>query len=390
MSVEYNCILIRFGEIFLKGNNRKYFEDLLINNIKAALKPLKYTFLRSQGRYYVEDFDNADEIIQRLKKVFGIHSVSPALKVKTDKETLFEAAVGMSPMSGKFRVTVKRADKRLPFTSAEMAGNIGGALLRASGGKLKVDLFDHDFDLNVDIRDNGYSYLFYDKIPCAGGLPVGCSGSGMLLLSGGIDSPVAGWLMAKRGVRLHAVHFHSFPYTGEPALQKVKDLAEKLSKYTGQVNLHVVPFTAIQYAIHENCPASFMITIMRRFMMRIAEKIAAKEGCGALITGESLGQVASQTMQSMNVTNSVVKLPVFRPVVAFDKEEIIDIAQKIDTFEISIRPYEDCCTVFLPKNPVIRPKISEAEEYEKALDIDSLVEKAVADTEELIITPMTE
>ena len=292
MSVEYNCILIRFGEIFLKGNNRKYFEDLLINNIKAALKPLKYTFLRSQGRYFVEDFENADEITERLKKVFGLHSVSPALKVKTDKETLFEAAVKMSPMSGKFRVTVKRADKRLPFTSAEMAGNIGGALLRASGGRLKVDLFDYDFDLNVDIRDNGYSYLFYDKIPCAGGLPVGSSGSGMLLLSGGIDSPVAGWLMAKRGVRLHAVHFHSFPYTGEPALQKVKDLAEKLSHYTGQVNLHVVPFTEIQYAIHEKCPASFMITIMRRFMMRIAEKIARKKECGALITGESLGQVA--------------------------------------------------------------------------------------------------
>lgn len=387
MSVEYNCILIRFGEIFLKGNNRKYFEDLLINNIKAALKPLKYTFLRSQGRYFVEDFENADEITERLKKVFGLHSVSPALKVKTDKETLFEAAVKMSPMSGKFRVTVKRADKRLPFTSAEMAGNIGGALLRASGGGLKVDLFDYDFDLNVDIRDNGYSYLFYDKIPCAGGLPVGCSGSGMLLLSGGIDSPVAGWLMAKRGVRLHAVHFHSFPYTGEPALQKVKDLAEKLSHYTGQVNLHVVPFTEIQYAIHEKCPASFMITIMRRFMMRIAEKIARKKECGALITGESLGQVASQTMQSMNVTNSVVGLPVFRPVVAFDKEEIIDIAQKIDTFDISIRPYEDCCTVFLPKNPVIRPRISEAEEYERALDIDALIEKAVENTEEIVITP---
>lgn len=387
MSVEYNCILIRFGEIFLKGNNRKYFEDLLINNIKAALKPLKYTFSRSQGRYFVEDFENADEVTERLKKVFGLHSVSPALKVKTDKETLFEAAVKMSPMSGKFRVTVKRADKRLPFTSAEMAGNIGGALLRASGGRLKVDLFDYDFDLNVDIRDNGYSYLFYDKIPCAGGLPVGCSGSGMLLLSGGIDSPVAGWLMAKRGVRLHAVHFHSFPYTGEPALQKVKDLAEKLSHYTGQVNLHVVPFTEIQYAIHEKCPASFMITIMRRFMMRIAEKIARKKECGALITGESLGQVASQTMQSMNVTNSVVGLPVFRPVVAFDKEEIIDIAQKIDTFEISIRPYEDCCTVFLPKNPVIRPRISEAEEYERALDIDALIEKAVENTEEIVITP---
>ena len=387
MSVEYNCILIRFGEIFLKGNNRKYFEDLLINNIKAALKPLKYTFLRSQGRYFVEDFENADEVTERLKKVFGLHSVSPALKVKTDKETLFEAAVKMSPMSGKFRVTVKRADKRLPFTSAEMAGNIGGALLRASGGRLKVDLFDYDFDLNVDIRDNGYSYLFYDKIPCDGGLPVGCSGSGMLLLSGGIDSPVAGWLMAKRGVRLHAVHFHSFPYTGEPALQKVKDLAEKLSHYTGQVNLHVVPFTEIQYAIHEKCPASFMITIMRRFMMRIAEKIARKKECGALITGESLGQVASQTMQSMNVTNSVVGLPVFRPVVAFDKEEIIDIAQKIDTFEISIRPYEDCCTVFLPKNPVIRPRIPHAAEHERAPDIDALIEKAVENTEEIVITP---
>ena len=192
MSVEYNCVLIRFGEIFLKGNNRKYFEDLLINNIKSALKPFKYTFLRSQGRYYIEDFENIDEIVSALTKVFGIHSVSPALKVKTDKETLFEAAVKMSPMSGKFRVTVKRADKRLPFTSEEMAGNIGGALLRASGGKLKVDLFDHDFDLHVDIRDNGYSYLFYDKIPGAGGLPVGCSGNGMLLLSGGIDSPVAG------------------------------------------------------------------------------------------------------------------------------------------------------------------------------------------------------
>ena len=335
MSVEYNCVLIRFGEIFLKGNNRKYFEDLLINNIKSALKPFKYTFLRSQGRYYIEDFENIDEIVSALTKVFGIHSVSPALKVKTDKET-----------------------------------------------------FDHDFDLHVDIRDNGYSYLFYDKIPGAGGLPVGCSGNGMLLLSGGIDSPVAGWLMAKRGVRLHAIHFHSFPYTGEPALQKVKDLAEKLSRYTGQVNLHVVPFTAIQYAIHENCPASFMITIMRRFMMRIAEKIARKEECGAIITGESLGQVASQTMQSMNVTNSVVKLPVFRPVVGFDKEEIIDIAKKIDTFEISIRPYEDCCTVFLPKNPVIRPKISDAEEYERALDVETLVDQAVAGTEELIITPM--
>ena len=238
----------------------------------------------------------------------------------------------------------------------------------------------------MDIRDNGYSYLFYDKIPGAGGLPVGCSGSGMLLLSGGIDSPVAGWLMAKRGVRLNAIHFHSFPYTSELALQKVKDLAARLSGYTGGVKLFVVPFTEIQYAIHEKCPESFMITIMRRFMMRIAERIARREECGAIITGESLGQVASQTMQSMNVTNSVVTLPVFRPLIGFDKEEIIDISQKIDTFDISIRPYEDCCTVFLPKNPVIRPKIGEAVEYENRLDVDALIEDAVQRTTEEFIT----
>ena len=387
MSVEYNCILIRFGEIFLKGHNRKFFEDLLICNIKSALKPLKYTFLRSQGRYYVEDAkEETSEIMSRLTRVFGIHSVSPAVKVRTDEEELFKTAIAMSPMTGKFRVTVKRADKRLPFTSAEMAGKIGGALLKASGGKLKVDLFDYDFELNVDIRDNGYSYLFYDKIPGAGGLPVGCSGSGMLLLSGGIDSPVAGWLMAKRGVRLNAIHFHSFPYTSELALQKVKDLAARLSGYTGGVKLFVVPFTEIQYAIHEKCPESFMITIMRRFMMRIAERIARREECGAIITGESLGQVASQTMQSMNVTNSVVTLPVFRPLIGFDKEEIIDISQKIDTFDISIRPYEDCCTVFLPKNPVIRPKIGEAVEYENRLDVDALIEDAVQRTTEEFIT----
>ena len=387
MSVEYNCILIRFGEIFLKGHNKKYFEDLLINNIKSALKPLKYTFLRSQGRYYIEDAaDISSEIVSRLTRVFGIHSVSPAVKVKTDEEELFKAAVAMSPMSGKFRVTVKRADKRLPFTSAEMAGKIGGALLKASGGKLKVDLYDFDFELNVDIRDNGFSYLFYDKIPGAGGLPVGCSGNGMLLLSGGIDSPVAGYLIAKRGVRINAVHFHSFPYTSELALQKVKDLAAKLARYTGGVKLFVVPFTDIQYAIHEKCPESFMITIMRRFMMRIAERLARREECGAIITGESLGQVASQTMQSMMVTNSVVSLPVYRPLIGFDKEEIIDISKKIDAFDISIRPYEDCCTVFLPKNPVIRPRIAEAVEYEKNLDVDALIDAAVENTVEEFIT----
>ena len=389
MAVEYNCILIRFGEIFLKGDNRKYFESLLIRNINDALRGLKYTFVRSQGRYYIEKYfqEDKDEIISRLTKVFGIHSVSPTVKVPTDVEELGRVAAEITPKSGKFRVTVKRADKRLSMTSTEFAAAIGGKLLKASGGKLKVDLFDYDFELFVDIRENGYSYLFYEKIMGAQGLPTGCSGNGMLLLSGGIDSPVAGYVMAKRGIRLYAIHFHSFPYTSELALQKVKDLAKKLTAYCGEIKLYVVPFTEIQYAIHDKCPEEFMITIMRRFMMRIAERIARANNCGAIITGESLGQVASQTMQSIIVTNSVVTLPVYRPLIGSDKSEIIDIANKIDTFEISIRPYEDCCTVFLPKNPVIKPKLSDAEEFESRLDVETLIEKAVAETAEEIIAP---
>lgn len=387
MAVEYNCILIRFGEIFLKGDNRKYFESLLIKNINTALKEIKYTFVRSQGRYYIENYapEDKDEIISRLTKVFGIHSISPTVKVSTDIEEIGRVASEITPKSGKFRVTVKRADKRLGMTSTEFAAAIGGKLLKASGGKLKVDLFEYDFELFVDIRENGYSYLFYDKIMGAQGLPTGCSGNGMLLLSGGIDSPVAGYVMAKRGIRLYAIHFHSFPYTSELALQKVKDLAEKLTAYCGEIKLFVVPFTEIQYAIHNKCPEEFMITIMRRFMMRIAEKIAVANNCGAIITGESLGQVASQTMQSIIVTNSVVKLPVYRPLIGADKYEIIDIANKIDTFDISIRPYEDCCTVFLPKNPVIKPKLADAVEYESRLDIDGLIDQAIEGTEEITI-----
>lgn len=383
MAVEYNSILIRFGEIFLKGDNRYYFENLLIKNIKSALSGYNYEFVRSQSRYYVENFapEDKDDIIAALTKVFGIHSVSPTVKLKTDVEEIGRVAAEISPKTGKFRVTVKRADKRFYMTSPEIGAKIGGMMLKASGGKLKVDLFDYDFEVFVDVRENGYSYLFYDKIMGAQGLPTGCSGNGMLLLSGGIDSPVAGWLMAKRGIRLYAIHFHSFPYTSELALQKVKDLAKKLTAYCGDINLFVVPFTEIQYAIHKHCPAEFMITIMRRFMMRIAERIARENNCGAIITGESLGQVASQTMQSIIVTNSVVTLPVYRPLIGLDKYEIIDIANKIDTFDISIRPYEDCCTVFLPKNPVIKPKLADAIEFENRLDIEPLIDAAIKNTE---------
>ena len=382
MAVEYNCILIRFGEIFLKGNNRNYFESLLIKNIKNSLKGLNYRFSKTQGRYYIEEFapEDMDEIISRLTKVFGIHSISPTVKVKTDVEEMCKIAHAISPTEGTFRVTVKRADKRFPMTSMELGAKIGGYMLNKTGGRLKVDLFDYDFELFVDLRESGYSYLFYDKIMGAQGLPTGCSGNAMLLLSGGIDSPVAGYVMAKRGLRIFAIHYHSFPYTSELALQKVKDLAKKLTAYCGDIKLAVVPFTEIQYAIHEHCPEEFMITIMRRFMMRIAERVAIKNDCGAIITGEALGQVASQTMQSIQVTNSVVTLPVFRPLIGSDKAEIIDIANKIDTFDISIRPYEDCCTVFLPKNPVIKPKLQDAIEYENRLDIEALIEKAVNDT----------
>lgn len=382
MEVKYNCILIRFGEIFLKGNNRAYFESLLIKNIKNSLTGIDYRFSKTQGRYYIEEFnpEDMDEIISRLTKVFGIHSISPTVKVKTDFDEICKAAASITPSQGVFRVTVKRADKRFPMTSMELGAKIGGYLLKHTGGKLKVNLFEYDFDLNVDLRESGYSYLFYDKIMGAQGLPTGCSGNAMLLLSGGIDSPVAGYVMAKRGLRIFAIHYHSFPYTSELALQKVKDLAKKLTAYCGDIKLAVVPFTEIQYAIHEHCPQEFMITIMRRFMMRIAERIAIKNECGALITGEALGQVASQTMQSIQVTNSVVTLPVFRPLIGSDKSEIIDIANKIDTFDISIRPYEDCCTVFLPKNPVIKPKIEDAVEYESRLDIDALIDKAVENT----------
>lgn len=378
MAAEFNTILIRYGEIFLKGNNKRYFESLLIKNIKAALEGIDCKFVRSQSRFYIEGFSLSDknEVISRLTKVFGIHSISPAVKTPTNLEKIGEIAASVSPKSGKFRVTVKRADKKITLKSMEVAAIIGGEMLKRSPS-LKVDLFKYDFELNVDIRENGYSYIFFESIPGAQGLPAGCSGKAMLLLSGGIDSPVAAYLMAKRGLNIACVHYHSFPYTSELALQKVVDLAARLRPYIPNIELYVVPFTEIQYAIHEHCPKEYMITIMRRFMMRIAERLAKEKKCGALITGESLGQVASQTIESINVTNSVVSLPVFRPLIGSDKEEIIEIAQKIGTFDISIRPYEDCCTVFLPKNPIIHPKIEDAVRFEKNLDIEGLIQKAI-------------
>ncbi|MDR0696734.1 MAG: tRNA 4-thiouridine(8) synthase ThiI [Christensenellaceae bacterium] len=378
----YDVIVIRYGELFLKGANKSWFESVLAKNIKFALKGHKYDFQRARSRAYIENFENddIDLIINKLNKVFGIHSLSIAKKIKTDIANIKVLASQISPKNGTFRVTVNRVDNNIKTRSMDIAADIGGYMLSRAVG-LKVNLFNHDFELNVDIRENGYSYIFYDKINCAGGLPYSSGGKGMLLLSGGIDSPVAAYMMAKRGVKITAVHFYSFPYTGELALQKVKDLINKLNPYIPRMDLYIVPFSHVQESIDKNCPVEYAITLARRFMMRIAQIIAKKRGCGCLITGESLGQVASQTMESINVTNNVIDLPVLRPLIGLDKSEIVSIAQKIDTYEISIRPFADCCTAFLPDKPVIHPTIDKAIEYETKLNIDELTDKAISEME---------
>ncbi len=351
-------ILLRFSEIFLKGNNRKFFEKKLIDNIKETLKSYEYRFSTSQNRYVVSDYDVdlETEIVERLKKVFGIYSLSVANKVKTDFDEIRKAAVDLfddTPL--KFRVTVRRADKRVEIPSPVMAAEIGGDILEKYP-ETSVDLTNFDKEVYVDIRENGYTYIFLDKIHCAGGMPVGSSGKALCLLSGGIDSPVAAYMMAKRGLQIDAIHFHSMPYTSEQAKEKVVSL--------------------------EFCPPEYMITIMRRIMMRISERLAMQINAGALVTGESLGQVASQTMQSITVTNKVIeRLPVFRPLIGFDKEEIVKISKHIDAFETSILPYQDCCTIFLPKNPVIRPKLELIERAEKALDVEGLIKRAMDNIE---------
>ena len=383
-------IIIRYGEIFLKGKNKSYFESLLVSNIKSSLSGIKHTFNRSQGRFFVENFseDDESEIVDRLKKVFGIYSLSVADKVETKySEDFADIRASIKALSQKledentlncpkFRVTVKRADKRIPITSADIAADFGGIVLENTS--FKVDLKRFDYEINVDIRENGWSFVYSEIILGAGGLPVGCSNRGLLLLSGGIDSPVAAYMMAKRGMKLMAIHFASPPYTSERAKQKVVELRDIVSKYTTDMKLMVVPFTDIQLAIHEYCPAEYMITIMRRFMMRIASIVAEENDLKAIITGESLGQVASQTVESMTSTEDAALLPIFRPLIAFDKEETMTLAKKIGTFEVSIEPFEDCCTIFLPKNPAIKPKLDTVRKAEQAIpNAEELIKKAI-------------
>lgn len=376
-------IVIRYSEIFLKGKNFGFFEKKLLNNIKEKLSQFDCDVLRTNKRFLVENFDAKQEkkIVNALLTVFGICSISVAVKLVTDLKIINDYVSSIKIKTQNFRVTVNRADKRFPITSIDYSKSLGGIILK-NNSDVSVDLHNPQTTVFVDIRENGYTLVYTDVIDCLGGMPVGTSGSGLLLLSGGIDSPVAGYMMARRGMAINALHFHSYPYTSENAKNKVIELAGIIKKYTGSIKLHIVSFTHIQEAIHKHCDGDFMITLMRRIMYRIAERLAIQKGYQCIITGENLGQVASQTVESMTVTNAVVeKLPIFRPLISFDKEDISNIAVKIGTFDTSILPYEDCCTVFLPKHPVIKPKLEKCLKEESKLDIDALIDEAMSNIE---------
>lgn len=379
-------IIVRYSEIHLKGNNKEFFESALISNLKFALRNYKFDFARSNARYIIRNFDEAilPQLIAVVKNVFGVHSLSVAEEVPSTYEEIRRAALTLAPLHGTFKVNTNRADKRFPMKSMQLSAEIGGDVLECNN-KLAVDLHNPQAVINIDIRENGKTFVFRDIIKGVNGMPVGTGGKAVAMLSGGIDSPVAVYLMAKRGMTIRAVHFHSFPYTSMQARQKVLDLAKIVKKYTLHMTVDVVSFTEIQTEIHEKCPEEFMITIMRRFMMRIAERLAKANGAGAVITGESLGQVASQTLESITSTNSVATLPVFRPLIGFDKDDIIEISERIGTYETSILPYEDCCTIFLPKRPVTKPRLSTVEKIESVLDVEKLVENALANVESIVI-----
>lgn len=376
-------IIIRYCEIHLKGNNRGFFERIFAENMEKALKGVKHEIRKQSGRYVVEGFavDDAEEIAARLRKVFGVHTLSVALKVNTSLDEIFGAVKTFDPKNGTFKIETHRADKTFPLNSMQISAEIGGRLLEFNP-KLRVDVHNPQTTIGIDLRENGTTLVFSDLIYGVGGMPVGSAGKGMLLISGGIDSPVAGYMMAKRGMKIECVHFHSYPYTNMQAREKVEELAKILAEYSCGTTLNVVKVTHIQEEIHKKCNGDYMVTLLRRFMMRIAERLAKKCGAQCIITGESLGQVASQTIEGMTSSGSVVKnLPILRPLCGFDKNEIIEKSRAMGAFEISIRPYEDCCTVFLPKHPVIHPKNSDVLEEEAKLDIEALINEALSTLE---------
>ena len=380
------AIIVRYCEIHLKGKNRGFFEKLLQKNIQNSLSDIKHDLRVMHSRYLIENYSDEDynAIIEKLGKIAGIHTVSPSFVVKNDYNEIMKAAISLcADKKGTFKVETNRADKTFEMDSMAVSRTLGGDIL-AEYPSLKVDVKNPQFTVNVDIREDGNTFVYTDVIHCLSGMPVGSAGKGLLLISGGIDSPVAGYLTCKRGMKIDCLHFHSFPYTGEAAKQKVIDLTKRIGDFNGGINLYVVSFTHIQEAIHKNCPEEFMITLMRRFMMRIAERLSVRLGDQAIITGESLGQVASQTIESITSSNSVVeKLPVLRPLVMFDKLDIIEIAKKIDTYDTSILPYEDCCTVFLPRFPAIKPDLRKVIAAENRLDVEGLISEAMKDIERI-------
>ncbi len=389
----FTAFLIKYAEIGIKGRNRYLFEDALVHQIKFSLKKCEGEFYvhKTQGRIFVDaqtDFD-FDEVVEHLQRVFGISGICPVVHVEDEGfeklcDTVVNYIAEVYPDRNKtFKVQARRARKNYPKDSMTINMDMGEAILKAYP-EMKVDVHKPDILLNIEVREQ--IYIYSEIIPGPGGMPVGTGGKAMLLLSGGIDSPVAGYMIAKRGVKIDAVYFHAPPYTSERAKQKVVDLARLVSRYTGPIYLHVINFTDIQLYIYEKCPHEELTIIMRRYMMRIAEHIARETECLGLITGESIGQVASQTMNSLIATNEVCELPVYRPLIGFDKQEIVEVSEKIGTYETSILPFEDCCTIFVAKHPVTKPNLNVIRRHEHNLDekIDELVETALK-TDEVII-----
>ena len=389
----YRAFLIKYAEIAIKGKNRYIFEDALVEQIKYQLREVegKFRIVKEMGRIFVyaeTDFDY-EETVEALKRVFGIFSICPAVvledqgfdKLAEDVADYVKKLYGDKALT--FKVNTRRNKKTYPMQSMEVSSALGGVILDACPN-MKVDVHKPDVFVNVEIRSK--IYLYSENIPGSGGMPLGTNGSAMLLLSGGIDSPVAGYMIAKRGVKIDAVYFHAPPYTSERAKQKVVDLAKLVAKYSGPIRLHVVNFTDIQLYIYDKCPHEELTIIMRRYMMKIAEEFAKKDGCLGLITGESIGQVASQTIHSLAATNEVCTLPVFRPVIGFDKQEIVDVALKINTYETSILPYEDCCTIFVAKHPVTKPNLQVIKRSEEKLQdkIEEMLKEAVETAETII------
>lgn len=380
-------ILLKYGEIALKGLNKNTFESIMIKNIKYRLKKIgKFSVTKAQSTVYVEPENpetDLNEALEALKKIFGIASICRVCVCEKNFEDICTQSVEylseILPYAKTFKVTAKRADKAFPMKSPEICNQLGGVLLERFPN-LSVDVKNPEITVTVEIRDTN-AYVHAENIKGAGGLPVGSSGNALLLLSGGIDSPVAGYMMAKRGIHISAIHYVSPPYTSERARLKVEQLCEKMTDYCGNIAFFCVPFTEIQEAIKNNCPEEYFTIIMRRIMMEIAQQIAEKDECLALITGESVGQVASQTLSAIRCTDAVCRMPVFRPLIGMDKTEIVEISRKIDTFDISTLPYEDCCTVFTPKHPKVRPALSDVEKVQAQFDFSNLIKKAVEDTE---------